>query len=184
MEANKANLVHVDLEIPRNITYQLVYRLIKNEPFDLLPIEAANFRYISSFKDIFPYYQILYTHFGLMSSIKMVLKILSSERNFYFVYMNQQVVHSGWITFSKCKYYWIDYGSAVVGPIWTSEAARGLGLATYALKSTINVLMEKKISIFYIDTSNSNIACQQVISKCGFGKAVAVYLRNIKQISI
>jgi len=106
---------------------------------------------------------------GAYGLLKCLLKLLSGKRNVYLILKENQVVHLGWIALGFCRFYDVEPGSAVIGPVWTDGEHRGRGLATVALVQVMNRLTARSVSVFYIDTSEQNLAMQRVIGKCGFG---------------
>ena len=154
---------------------QLIYRRDGGEVFP--DVDAANIVYCGCAGDLAPLIPPLKSYFGRLGVWKMSLKLVSGRRSFYGVFADGQLLHYGWVSFGFCKYYDVEKESAVIGPIWTSESARGKGLATAALKRVVNLISAKGCQAIYIDTTEDNIACQRVIAKCGFVHASS-YVRS------
>jgi RimJ/RimL family protein N-acetyltransferase len=88
------------------------------------------------------------------------------------------VASYGGITLSRCRYYPVDRGAAVIGPVETTADCRGKGLATWGLIMAMEQLTRTGRRTFYIDTSEGNVAMQTVIARCGFGDPIACYERD------
>jgi len=170
--------VPVNLMVPGGIWYQLVYRQRRSSPFQMRAIPEFEYHYADRAAELLPIHGALRRCFGTAGFLKTFAKLLSGSRAFYCIIHNHQVASYGWAMKSRCRHYWIASGEVVVGPTFTEQEFRGKGLATYGLKMAINSLMESGHSVFYIDTSNDNIAALRMIAKCDFGKPVAVYLRE------
>ena len=156
---------------------QLVYRQERSEFFDVKDSTRVNFRYLKSSLDLFPLIVPLCRLFGLLGLIETGFKLVTRRRQFYCILMEGHVAHYGWVSISFCRYYKVELGDVVVGPIQTDERVRGCGYAALALKSVINELMVRGNRVFWIDTSEINLPSQRVIEKCGFGKPVSRFER-------
>ena len=154
---------------------QLVYRHEFHEAFHVLDSSGAEFQLLGSPRDAFRFSRSLVSCFGLPGFLKVALKQASSRRRLYCIFADGAVAHYGWVSFSFCRFYKVQAGDVVIGPIWTDDRFRGRGYATLALMRTINELMQKGSHVFWIDTSEDNVACQKVIEKCGFGQKVSVF---------
>ncbi len=169
--------MRVELEIPEALRGELVYRLTceRGHKADVHPEDS--FIWFDSAALGCKHFELLMRTFGAIAAIRCVLKLLSRRRMLYGIAGESGLVHYGWVTCSKCRYYSIESTSAVIGPVWTSEAHRGQGLATGGLRFAILQLSELHVEVVYINTSIQNTAMQRVIVKCGFGLPVASFLR-------
>ena len=158
--------------------YQLVYRQERHDPFVVEKPAGVEFHLISGPLEALGRLQEIKRIFGLVGSIKALLKVLTPSREFYYLTAGEDVVNYGWSTFSHCRQYHIEPGDTVIGPVWTNPDQRGKGLATIGLKKAMNAMIERKHYIFFIDTAEDNLAMQKVIAKCGFGPAIAAYNRG------
>ena len=156
---------------------QLVYRQERDNLFETTHEDLRAFRYLNSMLDIFPVLRQLQQQFGLCGVIKAGLKLATRKRKFYCVIDEGGVAHYGWVSISFCRHYSVGKDDVVIGPIMTNERARGRGLATFAIKHVTNALIALGYRVFWIDTSEDNIACKKVIQKCGFGNPVVSYER-------
>ncbi|MBO0699449.1 MAG: GNAT family N-acetyltransferase, partial [Zavarzinella sp.] len=114
---------------------------------------------------------------GKPGAAKAVAKLATGRRTLYLVTHGGRTLSAGWCTVGRCQYYKVEPEAVVVGPIWTSEAARGRGLATAALQLALNEQVRRGRTLFYIDTEKKNHPAQRVFEKCGFGAPVALYFR-------
>ena len=169
----------ITVHVPSPLRYQLVYRQQRSLPFALssLPHDTSFF-YCKGSIDALRFFRLIIKCFGLISAIKVLLKLLTPSREFYAILQNNRIVHHAWVTLSHCRYYRIESPSAVIGPIWSHPSIRNQGLGTFALRKTINLLLARNLHIYYIDTSDDNLACQRLIHKCEFGSPVGIFLRG------
>ena len=168
----------VVVRVPAPLEPQLVFRADFHEPLDADPPAGVAF---TSCRGPLSYLRAawrLRTLFSLAETVKNLLKVMTNRRLFYFSSDAQEVLHYGWLTTGHCRQYRIERDAVVIGPIWTSAAARGRGVATFATKMAINELVAAGHHIFYIDTSMQNTPCLRVIEKCGFGEPMAAYVRG------
>jgi len=156
---------------------QLVYRHELFRPMDITQAPGVEFEFLSSPLDLIKLGVPLLRCLGLSGLIKTGLKLATGKRRLYCVLTQSCVAHYGWVSFSFCRYYKVQAGDVVIGPIMTEERYRGRGYATVALMRVLNALLAKGYSVFWIDTSEDNIPCQKVIEKCRFGKPVASFER-------
>ncbi len=141
---------------------QLVYRRECFRPMDVSEVLGSEFRLFSS-------------PLGSLGVVKAGLKLATGKRRFYCVLVQGSVAHYGWVSFSFCRFYRVQTGDVVIGPIMTDARFRGRGYATLALMRVMNALITEGSRVFWIDTSEDNIPCQKVINKCGFGKPVECF---------
>lgn len=167
----------VTLAIPGSLRYQLVYRQERRAPFPPRHATGAEFHFFDHPWETLGATTSIASRFGWMGYAKTWLKLCTPTRMFYVLANDGVLAHHGWVTASRCKHYYVEPESAVVGPIWSNPVFRGAGLGTLALQLAMNVLIAKGIHVFYIDTSDDNLPCQRLIEKCGFGRPVAAYLR-------
>ena len=168
----------VTLDIPDNISFQLIYRLERRTPFEVALEPGLEFVFLNSLADGFKHFPELKSFGGQeLASLKGVAKLVSASRSLYLVTQNRRVLSYGWGMIGKCNYYKIEKDAVVIGPIWTSDEARGKGLATRALQLALNEYVRRGRSLFYIDTEKGNYSAQRVFEKCGFGLPVALYFR-------
>ena len=145
-------------------------------PCNLLVGET--FCWVNGVRAIMQFRHVLWGNWGGLGGIKNLLKILSGRRMFYGVIAGGDLIHTGWVTLSHCRFYWVEDGAAVLGPVWTDSEWRGRGIACRALQTAINTLVHRGVTCFYIDTSGQNAAMQNVINKCGFGAPVGVFVKG------
>ena len=152
---------------------QFIYR---HEYYEALPVTdspGVEFKLLVSPVEAIRLWRQLAGCFGLVGFVKAALKLTSRNRRLYCIIAEGAVAHYGWVSFSFCRYYTVQAGDVVVGPIWTSGRFRGRGYASLALMKAVNELVLAGHHVFWIDTSADNMACQKVIEKCGFGKQVS-----------
>ena len=77
----------------------------------------------------------------------------------------------------RCNHYRIEADSVVIGPTWSSPKFRNQGIATYALRRGVNVLLERGRRTTYIDTRVTNQASLRVIEKAEYGAPMALVLK-------
>jgi Acetyltransferase (GNAT) domain len=164
------------VRVPAGLAYQLVYRLERREPYAVDPVPGVDFHFCRGLPAYLRHRGPLRRLVGAKEWAKGAARI-ARGRMFYCLRKGDSLMHTGWATVSSCRYYRVRPGDVVIGPIWSSDAARGRGLATYATHRAINEMIALGRSVFYIDTSDTNISCQRVIQKCGFADPIATYLR-------
>lgn len=164
-------------EPKRRSMKQLVYRHEFIEPMAAPAIKDAEFAILSASSAIVGLWHPLFRCLGFPGLIKAGLKLATKKRRLYCVLASGCVAHYGWVSFSFCRYYQVNAGDVVIGPIMTDDRFRGRGYATLALMRVMNALMAEGCRVFWIDTSEDNIPCRKVIEKCGFGSPVESYER-------
>lgn len=169
--------MQVTLEVPSEIPYQLVYRQVRSEPFDVPDRPDARFVFLGSAREAIWERPLLTRCFGAVGALKAIAKIATGKRKLYLVTCDGQPVSTGWCSRGMCRYYKIEPDAVVIGPIESSPAFQSRGLATYGLKGCMNALIGLGHSVFYIDTSKTNYPSQRVIEKCRFGTPVALYFK-------
>lgn len=167
----------VVVEVPAEFTYQLVFRQTRTEPFNTQEIAGLKFHFIDDIAKGISAWQQIRSVQSARSTIKTLAKI-SSGRSFYYITEHGAIIHTGWITSSSCRYYNVQSGDIVIGPIWSSESTRGRGIGAWGTKLAINKLIETGSTVFFIDTSNNNIPCLKLIDRCDFGSPIATYIRR------
>jgi len=172
------------VELPKerpesHLMKQWIYRHEFMQPIHFCESPGGEFKLLSSPWDALSLWRPLFRCLGLPGAIKAGLKLATRKRKFYCVIAEGGVAHYGWLSFSFCRYYSVGNGDVVIGPINTSQRAQGCGYATFALKRAINELIARSFRVFWIDTADTNVPCQKVIQKCGFGKPVASFDRPV-----
>ena len=167
----------VTLEIPSEFLYQLVFRQKRSEPFYTRTIAGLSFHFINTLAKGASAWRSIRTMQNMASALKTLAKI-SRGRIFYYITENEKIIHTGWITLSSCRYYNVEHGDIVIGPIWSSETTRSRGIGEWGTKMAINKMLEAGPKVIFIDTSNNNIPCLKLIDKCDFGAPIASYIRQ------
>src|SRR5207245_1685077 len=141
----------VSLQIPESLGFQLVYRQEFRDPLPVPERQTVNFVFLTSPAAALQHLSLLRSHFmGWPGSIKALAKLPTGRRVFYLVHQDGRVASTGWCTIGRCRYYPVEPGAVVIGPIWSAEEFRGQGLAPYALKKAINLLVGHGHHVFYI----------------------------------
>ena len=118
----------------------------------------------------------IFFSYGLILTIKNLIKILSKKRILVTVLHEDKIVSFCWLNLGFCKYYPIEPNSVVIGPVWTDENYRKQGFATSLLKAALVFMKNDTDTDFvYIDTSEQNLSMQSVIKKCGFGEPISSF---------
>lgn len=167
----------VTLRVPAKMHFQLVFRREVPQTQAVREVTGVQFCFIDSIGACLANLALIQIALGPTGLIKAVLKV-ARGRVFYFAHEQGRVLHTGWVTFSFCRFYRVEKGGAVIGPIWSAEAARGRGVAVYATQMAMNVLYGKGVQVCFIDTSNGNAPCLKVIEHCGFGHPVGAFIRD------
>lgn len=175
--ATRTTDILVELQVPAGRPYQLIYRMRRTAPFDVPDRDDVEFRFAAGLSQFLPLAKPLQRLVSGGELARSVVR-MSVGRMFYGVLRDGGLLHRGWINIAFCRHYRVEPDEVVIGPIWTSPEARGLGLGKYATQCAINVLMERGLSVFYIDTSSTNAACQKMIASCGFGPAMGCMPRG------
>lgn len=176
--------MHVNLQIPEGMAYQLVYRV---ESRDHAPVSfppGVAFHWVDRVAPLLRHWRLWAGALGAPGTVKACLKILAGRRALYGVAHGGVLGHFGWVTLSRCRHYHIEPYAAVVGPVMTLEAHRGRGLATLGLRSVRQCLLARGWPVVYIDTGGDNLAMQTVIARCGFGAPVGVYPRPEQRLAL
>jgi hypothetical protein len=169
----------VELHIPSDLHYQLIYRLETKERFDVQLSDEVKFFFCPSANGALCHSGALFRHFGMMGLVKSLVKLATPARMLYGVVDSEgELLHYGWVSVGKCNRFWIAANDVFIGPIRTVPIGRGRGLATDALKIAINNLVALGFSVFYGNAQYDNYASQRVMDKCGFGFPVSVYLKD------
>jgi hypothetical protein len=105
---------------------------------------------------------------GVVSVLRLLLRLCRRGRLFYYVADQGQWMHWGGITLDWCRYYRVNTGEAVFGPVETAAEFRGRGVASQAICGAMRVLAGRGVRVFYVDTSEQNVAMQQAARKAGF----------------
>ncbi|WP_156804181.1 GNAT family N-acetyltransferase [Rhodanobacter fulvus] len=162
----------VELRIPANLPYQLIYRMHRTALFDAPARDDVEFRFVSSLPQLLPLALPLRRVVTTSEWVKSLVRINVGGRMFYCLLRDGVILHRGWVSVSFCNHYKVGPGDVVIGPIWSAPGTRGQGLAKYATQRAINELIGRGLSTFYIDTSADNLACQKMIANCDFGSAM------------
>jgi hypothetical protein len=168
----------IRLSVPAPFEAQLVFRREQSRRFEVALPCGAQFVYCRTMREFLPQFRQFTEIEGRAAAVKAGIKLLTPRRSFYAMICEGRMLHYGWITTGRCRYYHVEPRAAVIGPIWTSEQARGRGLATAATQLVINEMISQGCSIFYIDTSTTNTSCLKVIQKCGFGPPLGAFVRR------
>lgn len=175
--STEAPFSEVSLRVPDKLHFQLVFRRELPQAVLVREVKGVQFCVFDSLGACMANLALMRQALGQAGAIKAVLKVLRG-RVFYLAHEQGRVLHTGWVTFSFCRFYRVEQGDAVIGPIWSAEAARGRGVAVYATQMILNVLFSKGVRVCFIDTSNGNVPCLKVIEHAGFGYPVGVFLRD------
>lgn len=167
----------VELRVPAELPYQLIFRMRRTVPFDVAARDDVEFRFASSLPQFLAMAKPLRRVVSSTELAKSVIR-MGVGRMFYGVLRDGMLLHRGWINVSFCQHYKVRPGEVVIGPIWSAPEARGLGLGKYATQRAINELVRRGLSVFYIDTSSDNASCLKMIANCGFGTAVGCMPRD------
>ncbi len=168
----------VTLRIPAAVHFQLVFRQELAQAFEVARRDDLEFIFVDSVASALRALSLLRCLYKWPGALKAALKVARGRRYFYAVVGRGQALHTGWINDSFCRFYRVASGGLVIGPIWSAEAARGLGLGTYATQLAMNQMFHRGRSVFYIDTSNTNVPCLKLIEHCGFGHPIASFIRE------
>jgi len=165
--------IEPNVTLAPGLTYQLVFRRALERPFDPRPIEDAEFVLLAGLAGAWRQRRPLARRFGVRGLPKVFAKLATRSRLLYAVVQDGAFVHDGWLSVSHCRTYAVADGDVVIGPMTTTMPMRGHGLASYGIQEAMNAMLRRGHRIFYIGTSPANLASQQVIHKCGFGRPIA-----------
>ncbi|MEA4924861.1 MAG: hypothetical protein VB084_06055 [Syntrophomonadaceae bacterium] len=93
----------------------------------------------------------------------------------FYAYLNYQYIHRSWVTFGpKTETLWkgcvplkIKKNEAFIRWGETVPSARGMGVSPYVLSHIVNLLSDR-VEVFYISTTDDNVASKKGIEKVGF----------------
>jgi len=151
---------------------QLIFRQERAELFETDLPAAFRFVFCNGITDGLRVGAALLKCSGVKGFTVDLLKLMTPSRCYACLLAADRVVSECYIVLSHCRHYDVEKGAAVLGPVWTDEEQRGRGLGTCLLKMTMNHLIHGSRRIFYIDTSDQNIAMQHVIENCAFGPPI------------
>jgi GNAT superfamily N-acetyltransferase len=171
--------MQVELTVPDGLQSQFVYRMVRDAPFAAHWPAGHAFVFLSGAGAAAAHFALLKNAYGTAGAIKAALKLATARRTAYLVHRGGTVVSTGWCMLHQSKFYDTERSAITIGPIETSASVRGLGLASLALQAAIDAHLRRGARIFYIDTSQGNLAAQRVIAKCGWGPPVGAYLRDL-----
>jgi L-amino acid N-acyltransferase YncA len=172
--------VNIELEVTLapELAYQLVFRQALERPFDVRPLDGAEFVLLPGPTDAWRQRRALARRFGGRGLPRVFAKLATRSRLLYAVVQNGALVHDGWLSVSRCRTYPVADGDVVIGPMATTPPLRGRGLAAYGIQGAMNAMLRRGHRVFYINTSPANLASRRVIDKCGFGQPIAVIPRT------
>ena len=152
------------------MTEQLVFRTEKAvEP---AASSEPGFRACFTVGHALPLSVALFRRLGPGGLVKDLVKLATRGRHYFCIVENGRIVSDAYVVVGRCRHYDVEPDAAVIGPVWTADEARGKGLATRLLQQTMAAMQKCGCGIFYIDTSDRNMAMLKVIEKCGFGQPV------------
>jgi hypothetical protein len=172
------DVTSVTLRVPSHFRVQLVFRQEREKLVTIEKINGLSFRFCDGVMEYVPLLAEIRRTAGLIEALKGLVRSITPRRMFYCVLDEGRIVHSGWVTSSMCRHYYVERNAVVIGPIWSAQDIRGRGIATYATRLAINELVERGHRILYIDTSSDNYSCLRVIDKCGFGEPMTAYVHE------
>jgi GNAT superfamily N-acetyltransferase len=155
------------------MSHQLIYRQERTEPFQVdLPV-GFRFVFCNGIRDGLQIAGLLRKRpEGGGSVVKDLLKLATPARLYACLIGPAGIASECYVTVGHCRHYEVEKNAAVLGPVWSDPAWRGKGLATRLLKLAMSHLLSRGYPLFYIDTSDQNIAMRHVIERCGFGAPV------------
>lgn len=162
----------------RLISEQLVFRRSLAKSLSSESHARLNFVFAGSALALFRIRHDLLDCLGVLGALKAILKVATHRRCFYAVQEAGVLVHYGWLSVSFCRYYAVNRGDVVVGPIWTKPSVRSRGIGAFALCNAMNVMYRHGHSVFFIDTTSDNYSCLRVIEKCGFGEIYGTFVKR------
>jgi len=146
----------------------LIYRLDRTAPLYEPPLSKGSFVFVAGIAGLWANLPLWIKNWGWAEALKTALKVLSKRRIFFGILMGAEVVQRGWANLGFCRYYLVERDSVVLGSLYTAPDHRAQGLASAAMRLTIDALYRKGYRRFYVDTSRANVASQRMIQKSGF----------------
>jgi hypothetical protein len=156
----------------------LVYRQERTTAFEVEERNDARFCFCGTAMKLILLRAAVIKRMGCIGALKMLAKLATPSRSYYCLVGDGRIVGDGHIARSFCRFYPVDPGSAVIGPVWTHLELRGKGLAVFGMKNAMNALIQRGCRVFYVDRSEQNLSMQHVIAKCGFGESIRVFERD------
>jgi RimJ/RimL family protein N-acetyltransferase len=148
----------------------LIYRLDLTAPLSETPLSKGAFVQVEGVTGVRNNLPIWVKNWGWAEALKTSLKIISRKRIFFGIVSDTVVVQRGWANLGFCRYYSVERDSVVLGSLYTAPDHRAQGLASAAMRRSINELFRRGHRRFYVDTSQANIASQRMIQKTGFSQ--------------
>jgi L-amino acid N-acyltransferase YncA len=173
--------IELNVTLAPELAYQLVFRHTIERPFDLRPLDGAEFVLLAGPTDAWRQRRALARRVGVRGLPKVFAKLATRSRLLYAVVQDGALVHDGWLSVSHCSTYPVAEGEVVIGPMVTTTPLRGRGLASYGIKEAMNAMLRRGHRVFYINASPANLASRRVIEKCGFGQPIAALPRPAPQ---
>ena len=172
-------IVNLAIGVPEGMSYDYVYRLELEVSFEMEERDDVRFVLLEGPLNCLPLLPAAARWFGAAGAARQFLRLLSPTRMLYACVSGADgFAHVGSLLVGHCPHFWVGPDEIAIGPIMTLKSWRGLGLATFAMKSTINALLQRGYKVFYVNANCENIASQKVMEKCGFGLPVGVYIRG------
>lgn len=165
--------IEPNVTLAPELAYQLIFRRTLKRPFDLWPVDGAEFVLLAGPAGAWRQRGALARRFGVRGLPRVFAKLATRSRLLYAVVQDGALVHDGWLSVSRCRAYPVADGDVVIGPMATTLQMRGRGLATYGIQEAMNAMLRRGHRVFYINTSPANLASRRVIAKCGFGRSIA-----------
>lgn len=149
----------------------LLFKTLRRVPFQL--DRKDDVFVVAGLVGIMRHWPMLWRWSTILARAKLALNIAAGRSIFFGIQSAGNPVSTGMLALGYCRYYKVEPEAVVIGMIKTDPLRRGEGLATRAIKVAMNTMIERGLTVFYIETRRDNIAMQLSIEKLGFGQPVS-----------
>lgn len=139
------------------------------------------FRWFRKPVEVVPACWIWWRIIGTTGVARLAARLAKGKRQAVLAMVKGRPAGFAYVTRGFCRYYKIQAGDAVVGPVFVRENCRGCGLGVRIVNDALRVLARQGVETAWIDTSEDNAAMLKVIERCGFEGPVAVYERELSR---
>lgn len=138
-------------------------------------LDGATFHHLSSWAGACRAWRHLRAVAGEPESVASALRRLAIPGlyTYFYVLDRGRVVHASRARVTRTGMPPLLGAGIVVGPVRTDADHRGRGIATFAIRHAINVMVARGHRRFYMSVAEGNVASRRMIEKSGFGPPAA-----------
>ncbi|MBD3367491.1 MAG: GNAT family N-acetyltransferase [Candidatus Eisenbacteria bacterium] len=170
----------VELGVPVGFDYQMVFRKEWREPLPVDERDDVSFLTVANPLAALRLLPAVKGQYRLPMFLKTLIRLAMGRRIAYFLIKDRMIVGAGIAWIGRCRHYWVEPDSAIIGASWTSTDYRRQGLGYHGVASTINALIDRGHRIIYADTDRDNRGGQGIIRRCEWGDPIGLYILGPK----